>query len=577
MGERSTFEQMIQSVSNGILVTDISGKIEFINRQAEIILGLESKNIINRDVSAVLPLTGPQVIKCLKTGKPQLGHHIIGKDISLVLNITTIRKDSQLQGVICCFQGMEEFEVSAKKLESYRRQNVELNAIFESSSDGIWVCDKDAKVIDINPASEKINGLMAKDIIGKHVSELMEGGFFDHSVTLEVLEKKQQVSVYQYMYNTKKSLLVTGTPVLDEKGDICMVVLNERDMTQLNNVTKQLEEHRKVAEKMKDELAELAMLEIKREGIVAVSESMKQCMRIAHKLANIKASNILILGESGTGKGLLARFIHQNDKNPFVQINCAALPESLLEAELFGYEKGAFTGASEHGKVGLFELAQGGTIFLDEIGELPLSSQAKLLKYLDDHEIIRIGGTKPKRIDCTVVAATNRDLEELVRSKKFRQDLFYRLNTFTIRIPALRERPEDLFELINFFLQKYNKQYQMKRRIVPEAYALLQTYSFPGNIRELNNIIQKVVVLSENDDVDEQMLKRIERKIVIGDYADFHHKKYARIKDQLTAMEQEILRTTMSQFKSTREMARHLGISQPTIVRKMQKYGFKRL
>jgi PAS domain S-box-containing protein len=575
MGEKLTFEQMIQSVSNGILVANISGKIEFINRQAERILGLKSKDIINRYISDVLLLTGPQVIKCLRTGLPQLGYHIIGTSVSLVLNITTIRKDNQLQGVVCCFQGMEEFELSAKKLESYRRQNVELSAIFKSSSDGIWVCDKDGKVIDINPTSEIFNGLTAKDIIGKHVSELIEQGFFDHSVTLEVLDKKRQITVSQYMYKTQKALLVTGTPVFNDEGDIFMVVLNERDMTQLNNLTKQLEEHRKVTEKMKDELAELSMLEMKREGIVAVSESMKQCLRIAHKLASIKASNILILGESGTGKGLLARFIHQDDKKPFVQINCAALPESLLEAELFGYEKGAFTGASEHGKIGLFELAQGGTIFLDEIGELPLSSQAKLLKYLDDHEVIRIGGIRPKKIDCTVVAATNRDLEELIKSEKFRQDLFYRLNLFTIRIPALRERPEDIFELINFFLKKYNKQYDTNRRIVPEAYELLQTYSFPGNIRELNNIIQKVVVMSENDFVDEQMLKRIERRIVDGGYMSFYNKKFAGIKDQLTALEKDIFRTTMSQFKSTRKMAKHLGISQPTIVRKMKKFGFK--
>ena len=350
MGEKLTFEQMIRSVSNGILVTDTSGEIEFINSQAEKIFGMESKDILHRHISDVLPLTGPQVLKCLQTGKSYLGHHVIGENISMVLNITTIRKNHQLQGAICCFQGMEEFEASAKKLESYRRQNVELSAIFNSSSDGIWVCDKDGKVIDINPASEKFNGILAKDIIGKHVSELMEEGLFDRSATLEVLEKKRQVTMSQYMHRTKKFLLVTATPVFNEEGNIFMVVLNERDMTQLNNLTEELEENRKITEKMKDELAELGMLEMKREGIVAVSESMKRCLRIAYKLAKIKASNILILGESGTGKGLLARFIHENDKSPFVQINCAALPESLLEAELFGYEKGAFTGASEYGK-----------------------------------------------------------------------------------------------------------------------------------------------------------------------------------------------------------------------------------
>ena len=564
---------MIESISNGILVTDVSGNIEYINQQAERILGMEGNDILHCYISDVLPMTGPQVIQCLKTGKPQLGHHVIGKNISMVLNISAIQKDRQLQGVVCCFQGMEEFEASAKKLESYSRQNVELSAIFESSSDGIWVCDKDGRVIDINPASEKINGILAKDIIGKHVIELIEKGLFDHSVTLEVLEKKRQVTVSQYMHNTKKSLLVTATPVFNEQGDIFMVVLNERDMTQLINLKKEIDENRKITEKMKDELAELVMLEMKREGIVAASESMKQCLRIGHKLARFKASNILILGESGTGKGLLARFIHQSDKRPFVQINCAALPESLLETELFGYEKGAFTGASEHGKVGLFELAQGGTIFLDEIGELPFSSQAKLLKYLDDQEVMRIGGTKPKKIDCTVIAATNRDLEDLVKGKKFRRDLFHRLNTFTIRIPALRDRPEDIFELINFFLQKYNKQYHMKRHIVPEVYALLQTYHFPGNIRELDNIIHKLLVMSEKNEVDEVLLKRIEKRILLGTYTDFYDQKSERIKDRVADFEKDILMTTISQFKSTREMARHLGISQPTIVRKMKKYG----
>jgi PAS domain S-box-containing protein/TyrR family helix-turn-helix protein len=573
MGRRLTFRQMIESISNGILVTNIAGQIEYINRQAERILSMEGEDILHRFISDVLPMTGPQVIRCLKTGKPQLGYHVIGKNISMVLNISTIKEGRQLQGAVCCFQGMEEFEASAKKLESYRRQNVELSAIFKSSSDGIWVCDKEGRVIDINPASEQINGILAKDIIGKHVSELMEKGLFDHSATLEVLEKKRQVTVSQYMHNTKKSLLVTATPVFNEKGDIFMVVLNERDMTQLVSLKKEIDEHRKVTEKMKDELAELSMLEMKREGIVAVSESMKQCLRIGHKLARIKASNILILGESGTGKGLLARFIHRSDKRPFIQINCAALPESLLEAELFGYEKGAFTGASEHGKVGLFELAHGGTIFLDEIGELPFSSQAKLLKYLDDHEVTRIGGTKPNKIDCMVIAATNRDLEDLVKSRKFRRDLFYRLNTFTIKIPALRERPEDIFELIHFFLQKYNKQYNTKRHVVPEVYAWLQSYHFPGNIRELSNIIEKLVVMSERDEVDETMLKRIEKRIAPDTHTDSYDQKSTRIKDRVADFEKDVLMATISQFKSTRNMARHLGISQPTIVRKMKKYG----
>ncbi|MEJ2731939.1 MAG: sigma 54-interacting transcriptional regulator, partial [Deltaproteobacteria bacterium] len=186
----------------------------------------------------------------------------------------------------------------------------------------------------------------------------------------------------------------------------------------------------------------------------------------------MEASNILILGETGTGKGLLAKLIHQfshRKKKPFIQINCAALPETLLEAELFGYEKGAFTGAREHGKIGLFELAHEGTLFLDEIGDLPLAVQAKLLKYLDDHEIMRLGVIKPKPVDCTIIAATNRNLEASSRQRKFRQDLFFRLNTFVIQTPPLRERPDDIFELVNHLLAKYNRHYVLRRRISPGA------------------------------------------------------------------------------------------------------------
>jgi len=237
-------------------------------------------------------------------------------------------------------------------------------------------------------------------------------------VTLEVLETKRQVSVIQEIKRTKKILLATGTPAFDDEGNIFLVVVNERDMTQLNAIQKQLEQSRMVTEKYKNKLAEISLLELKDQEIVAEDKKMRQVMYLALKLAHLSASDILILGESGTGKGLLAKFIHKNsnrNKKPFIQINCATLPENLLEAELFGYEKGAFTGARQEGKAGLFELAHEGTLFLDEIGDLPHSLQAKLLKYLDDHEVMRLGGLKSKKIDCTIIAATNRDLEGLVQ------------------------------------------------------------------------------------------------------------------------------------------------------------------
>ncbi|MEJ2024996.1 MAG: sigma 54-interacting transcriptional regulator, partial [Deltaproteobacteria bacterium] len=217
---------------------------------------------------------------------------------------------------------------------------------------------------------------------------------------------------------------------------------------------------------------------------------MKKIVRTALKLAHMDASNIMILGESGTGKGLLAKFIHKNSKRankPFIQINCASLPENILEAELFGYEKGAFTGAKMEGKPGLIELSNQGTLFLDEIGEMSSGIQAKLLKYLDDHEVRRLGSVRTRKIDCKILAATNQDLETLLDRKKFRKDLYYRLNAITLTMPPLRERPEDIFHLVQDSLFHYNKKYKMKKTINPLTLTILQSYDFPGNVREWNN------------------------------------------------------------------------------------------
>jgi transcriptional regulator with PAS, ATPase and Fis domain len=411
------------------------------------------------------------------------------------------------------------------------------------------------------------------------VTDLVNGGLFDRSVTLEVLETKRQVSVIQKIKRTEKLLLATGTPAFDDEGNIFLVVVNERDMTQLNAIQKQLERSRMVTEKYKNKLAELSLLELRDQEIVAEDKKMRQVMYLALKLAHLSASDILILGESGTGKGLLAKFIHKNsnrNKKPFVQINCATLPENLLEAELFGYEKGAFTGARKQGKAGLFELAHGGTLFLDEIGDLPHSLQAKLLKYLDDHEVMRLGGLKSKKIDCTIVAATNRDLEGLVQQKRFRRDLFFRLNTFTIRIPPLRERIDDIFELVSFYMQKYGKAYQLNRRISPEALKVLQAHPFPGNVRELKNVIKKAVLMSEHHVVDDVIYQSLPSgmRTFIASADDSQQEK--GLTDQMLNLEKDVLRHALRCCRTTREMARFLKISQPTIVRKLKKHKLYR-
>lgn len=579
MDQNISYEQIINSTNNGIIATNVSGTIVYINQQAEKMLGCNAEKHTGIFISELLPITGPQVIECLKTGTSKWGHHVIGEKLDMVLNITLIRQGKKLGGTVCNFQDLKQLKISQDELESSSYLNQQLKTIIKASHDGIWVCDGQGKVIDINEASEKLNGIQAKHIIGKNVADLVNGGLFDRSVTLEVIETKRQVSVIQKIKRTEKLLLATGTPAFDDEGNIFLVVVNERDMTQLNAIQKQLEQSRMVTEKYKNKLAELSLLELKDQEIVAEDKKMRQVLYLALKLAHLSASDILILGESGTGKGLLAKFIHKNsnrNKKPFVQINCATLPENLLEAELFGYEKGAFTGARKEGKAGLFELAHEGTLFLDEIGDLPHSLQAKLLKYLDDHEVMRLGGLKSKKIDCTIIAATNRDLEGLVQQKRFRRDLFFRLNTFIIRIPPLRERIDDIFELVSFYMQKYGKAYRLNRRISPEALKVLQAHPFPGNVRELKNVIKKAVLMSEHHVVDDVIYQSLPSGMstFIASANDSQQEK--GLTDQMLNLEKDVLRHALRCCRTTREMARFLKISQPTIVRKLKKHKLYR-
>jgi len=459
---------------------------------------------------------------------------------------------------------------------SYEYLVRQFETIFHSSSDGIWVCDGNGVVININRASETLNGIRAEDVIGHNIKDLVARKVFDHSVTTRVMATGRRQTVMQFIPKTGKYLLSTGTPSLTEDGRIALIVVNERDMTELNTLRQEFEKSQQVREKYRQELSDISLLELERNDIVAESAAMRRILQMALKLSHIGASNILVLGESGTGKGLLARLIHKNSArhtHPLVEINCAALPENLLEAELFGYQKGAFTGADEKGKIGLFELAQGGTLFLDEIGDMPLPLQAKLLKYLDNKEIRRVGGTRSIKVDCATIAATNKDLKTLVAARAFRQDLYYRLNSFILQLPPLRERREDIAGLVRFCLGEANRTYNCARTISPRpcvpcrntafpamsgscATSSKMPWSWPTTIRSPNsswrastNRIRAVLNPSPG--------RRSTREGLAG---------------KLQAYEKELLLEARRRCRTTREAARRLGISQPSVVRKYKQY-----
>jgi len=481
--------------------------------------------------------------------------------------------DKSLQKV----DGTQQLKIYRGSKITSDQLNKILNAIFRVSTDGLSISDRQGNIIACNEAISNITGLNLSEFIGKNVQDLVDNGILDKAVTLEVLATKRQANTMAFIKQTEKNVLSTGTPVFDEDGNIDMILVNDRDMTQLNNLKSKLDETRLVTEKYKDKLAELSMANLKEQLIVAASEKMRQVLNTGHKFAKLGVSNILILGESGTGKNLLAKFIHNNGirkKKPFIEISCAAIPENLLEAELFGYEKGAFTGADPRGKVGLFELAHEGTLFLDEIGDLPLFVQVKLLKYWDNQEIYHIGGIKPIKVDCTIIAATNKDLKKMVNQGKFREDLFYRLTSVNLRIPPLRERREDILKLAHHFLNMYNQTYDLKRRFSPQALEVLLSYQFPGNIRELKNIINSAILMSEKDVLEKSIVNAIlDLKIEKITPPDGHGEDAQSLKKHLLSVEKTILIDALSRYRSTREIAKHLNLSQSSVVRKLNHHG----
>ena len=568
---------VLENVSYAIVVVGLDGRVSYLNSQARRFLhkkGRTARGCIGLPSERLLPLATPLVKKAFLSPEFKAGKgRIVDRGVELFFEITPYMVEEKLQGAVVSLQRPARFEELATKLDSYQKVARQLQAVFDSSSDGILVTDGTGRILSMNRASQALNGLNTRTFVDQRIETLVDKGIVDRSVTQAVLRDKKQSSLIQYIPRTGLKLLVTGTPAFDKNGKIALVVVNERDITELNNLRRNLDKAQQTTEKIQQELAGLTMLELGTDGIVAESRAMQRVLTTAHKLAALDVSEILLLGESGTGKSMYAKLIHhigsRKDK-PFISINCAALPENLFEAELFGYERGAFTGARQNGKMGLLELAGDGTFFFDEVGEIPLSIQAKLLKCLDEREFFSLGGSASKKVRCSILAATNRDLETMVQHKQFRKDLFYRLNTFTVNIPPLRERRDDLLELAARLLDLYNSQYKTIKRLTPRALELLHAYSFPGNVRELRSLIKQGVVLSEDDVLDSFLAMRLNGKRAVK------NKTTSSLPERVGSLEKELLLQATKTCTSTREMAKSLGVSQPTIVRKLRKHGLSR-
>ena len=447
--------------------------------------------------------------------------------------------------------------------EAYDR----LEAIVNCSHDGIYIADGQANTLWVNPAYLSISGLRQEDVVGRNMWDLERSGIISQSGTLLAIAQRQAVTLEQ-TFRTGKRALITSTPDFAPDGQIEMVVTNVRDMTEFYDLQ---EKYRQTAERYRSEL-ELARRQFTGSDLIAADPNTLAVLSQVDRVAALDTT-VLLTGETGVGKEKFAHYIYKNSarrQERFLPVNCGAIPPALMESELFGYEQGAFTGAGRHGKMGAFELADKGTIFLDEIGELPLDMQVKLLRVLQERQIQRVGGTRPIPVDIRVIAATNRDLSEMVRSKTFREDLFYRLNVVPITIPPLRERPGDILPFLRCFLDELNRKYGFHKQFSISALQAMERYPWPGNVRELKNVIERVVILSDSNLILASDLPFSTREAAPAQVGDLS--KPVDLRYETAKFEYEYIQKAYEKYGNVRSAAASLGMDSSTFVRKRRKY-----
>ena len=371
-------------------------------------------------------------------------------------------------------------------------------------ADDMMLSDADGTILRVSETYEQNFGFAHDSIVGKSAFDLETAGVFTPCVTAEVIRQKKKITTTQTINYTHKNVMTVGIPLFDNNGVLKYAVcFNMVSMEQINAIHQNYRHLQDSLQQYSQEIAELR-LRATATNLVVKSNAMQRLWTLIQNTANTKA-NILITGETGVGKSAVAKAIHaiSNRANgPFIEVNCAVLHENLIESELFGYEKGAFTGAASGGKIGKIELANHGTLFLDEIGELPHHIQSKLLQLIQEKTIERLSSNRRIELDFRLIVATNRNLEEEVQRGPFRSDLFYRLNVIRVHIPPLRQRPEDILPLAYQFLERFCREYGKQLTLSPRFVSFLEQFSWPGNVRQLENLMERLVITSQDPILD---------------------------------------------------------------------------
>ncbi|MBO9129727.1 sigma-54-dependent Fis family transcriptional regulator [Bacillus sp. 165] len=563
---------ILNSTHDGMIVVDKEGKIILFNKSAEKITGERQKDILGKDILDIIPASKlPRVIRTRHIEVNQEVELQNGKKV-ISTRIPILSETGELEGAFSVFKDITEIVNLAEEVTNSKETQSLLEAIIQSSEEAISVVDEQGRGILINSAYSKLTGLTEADIIGKPATaDIAEG----ESMHMRVLKTRRPVrGIPMKVGQKKRDVIVNVAPVIVDgvlKGSVGVI----RDVSEIQKLTNELHQARQI----------IRTLEAKYsfEDIIGTSDGMNLAIEQA-KLGAKTPATVLLRGESGTGKELFAHAIHNGSNrkyNKFIRVNCAAISESLLESELFGYEEGAFSGAKRGGKRGFFEEANNGSIFLDEIGELSANTQAKLLRVLQENEIVRVGGTKPVPVNVRIIAATHVNLEKAILKGEFREDLYYRLNKIPIYIPALRQRKEDIVAIADRLIQKINQDYGRNVEGLTEAAVRhLQSYNWPGNVRELENILGRAIIFMNYYEsyIDVEHLPEFsigikqEQARGLIQLSEDHDKS---LEELVTEFEGRVIQEYLSRNQGNKtKTAKALGVSLRNLYYKLEKYEY---
>ena len=562
---------ILNSTHDAMIAVNLEGVITIFNTAAERLTGIEVENAIGKYVGDVVLDTRLPYI--LETGQSELNRQQNLGNIKIITNRMPVRDDDgNMIGAIAVFRDITEVKELAEEITNLKEIKSMLEAVFNATQDAISVVDQDGNGVMINPAYTRITGLSEKDVIGKPATvDIAEG----ESIHFKVINTKEPVKgALMKVGPVHKEVLCNAAPIIVD-GELRGSVGVLHDLTEISKLSHELKQAKEIIRKLEAKYTF--------EDIVGKDPLMLAAIDKARNAAATPVT-VLLRGESGTGKEIFAHSIHNSSERKyrqFVRVNCSAITESLLESELFGYEEGAFTGAKKGGKKGLFEEANGGTIFLDEIGEIPTSTQAKLLRVLQEREIVRVGGTKPISIDVRIITATNRDLEAEIETGNFRKDLYYRLNVYPINLPSLRMRKGDIYELAIFFIKKFNQQYGRNiRDISQQAVHALKGYNWPGNVRELENVIGRAIITMKTNEAIimeahiPRMGSHIERSVSSVEELDEYIEAGAHLEEVLEKAEKKYIQQILKQCENNKtKAAKILNVSLRSLYYKLEKYN----